>query len=445
MQSYDFEHQLVGAMMLKGDHIDAREIAGKLPAEAFENHHLRSMYRAIVSLLNKSEPVDLFTVRDIVPDDTKPLVLEVSKCISAANIRGWAKRVRQCWMLRKGAQAFRHYADLLDAAGTHNIDDIIGQVSSGLRDIQFETSEKLPQRIADLVPEYLDVLEKRLQSEASGLYLQTGIAPLDAATGGLGRSDLIIIAGRPGMGKTELAINIANGIGRRRGRGLLVSLEMSAMQVVERHIADRAGLSVGTLRTPLDMVQEQYTRLTEATGTLLEEDNYVLDGAFSVDECIAHAERLNRDGGLSFLAIDYLTLLHIPKAERHDIAIGNVTRRLKRFCTEHQVPVILLAQLNRGPESRADKRPTPGDLKDSGAIEQDADIILFPYRDEVYNAHSPLKGIAEIIIGKYRHGQTGTVYAGWHDGHFTPINQQYAAALHETGAKAIRAPDWRGK
>jgi replicative DNA helicase len=445
MESYDFEHQLVGSMMVKGDHIDCREIAGKLPAEAFENFHLKSMYQAIVTLLNKAEPIDMFTVKDAVPAATKDFVVEVAcKCSSAANIRGWAKRVRQCWMLRRGEAELKRAAELLAGAGTHDLNDRIAEVSGILSKLQFETNDKLPRRIGDLLDDYMVVLENRMKGEESGLYLKTGIQPMDDAYGGLDRTDLIVIAGRPGMGKTELAINIANSVGRQKGKGLLISMEMSDMQVVERHVADRAGLSVGTLRNPLNMIQEQYTRLTAATGTLLDEDNHVIDGSFTVDECIAHAERMNMDGGLSFLAIDYLGLIEKPTNIPEHQAIADITRKLKQFCLRNKVPVILLAQLNRGPEGRQEKRPGLGDLAKSGAIEQDADVIIFPYRDEVYDENSNMKGIAEIIIGKYRSGQPQTFYMGWKNGHFVNIDQQEAAKQYATNTKEAPKSDWRG-
>jgi len=445
MDSYDFEEQLVGAMMIQGDHIECRDVIGKLPVESFDNYHLRTMYQAITALLNKAEPLDIFTVQASVPEDTKHYVLEVAgRCKSAANIRGWAKRVRQCWMLRKGESDLIHAASLLRAAGTHDINERIAEVSGIVGKLQFETNDKLPRRIGDLLDDYMVVLENRMKGEESGLYLKTGIQAMDDEYGGFDRTDLIIIAGRPGMGKTELAINIANSIGRQKGKGLIVSMEMSDMQVVERHVADRAGLSIGALRNPLDMIQEQYTRLTAATGTLLDEHNYVIDGSFTVDECIAHAERMNMDGGLSFLAIDYLGLIAKPKAERNDIAIAEITRKLKRFTLRNKVPVILLSQLNRGVEGRPDKRPTLGDLKDSSSIEQDADVIIFPYRDEVYDDHSSMKGIAEIIVGKYRSGQPKTFYMGWRNGHFTNIDQADAARqFSENERKQEPSKEWR--
>lgn len=445
MESYEFEHQLIGSMLIKGDHIDCRDVASKLPAVAFENFHLRNMYEAIVTLLNKAEPVDMFTVQGAVPSQTKDLVLEVAaKTVSAANIRGWAKRVRQCWMIRKGIAELQEASNVLAAAGTHDINDRIAEVTGILGRLQFETNDRLPRKISDLLMDYMDVLDERLKGEESGLYLRTGIEPMDDAYGGLDRTDLIVIAGRPGMGKTELAINIANSIGRQKGRGLMISMEMSEMQVVERHIADRAGISVGAMRNPRGMNQEQYTKLTAATGMLLEEENYVLDESMSVEEIISHAERLNMDGGLSFVTIDYLGLMKKPKADRHDLAIAEITRKLKQFCLRNKVPVILLAQLNRGVEGRQDKRPTLADLKDSGAIEQDADVIIFPYRDEVYNERSEMRGIAEIIIGKYRSGQPQTFYMAWRNGHFVNIDQAEAARTAASNEReTASASSWR--
>jgi replicative DNA helicase len=445
MDSLDFEQQLVGSMMVKGDHIDCRDIAAKLPAEAFSNHHLRQIYTVICRFIDKCEPIDPFTVGAAVPEDTRDHVMTVGfKCKTAANIKAWAKLVRQCWMLRKGAADLTKAAEMLANANTQNINESIAEATGIISKLQFETTDRLPRRIGDLIPDYLNVLEERMKGAESGLYLKTGIEAMDNEYGGFDRTDLIILAGRPGMGKTELAINIANSIGRQKGRGLLMSMEMSETQVVERHIADRGGLSISALRNPLGMSQEDYTRLTGATGTLLDEDNFVMVGSFTIDEIISQAERMNMDGGLSFLAIDYLTLIDMPKAERADLAIAEVTRKLKQFCLRNKVPVVLLAQLNRNVDGRGDKRPNMGDLAGSSSIEKDADVIIFPYRDEVYHDNSDMKGIAEIIIGKYRSGEPKTFYMGWRNGHFVNIDQEAAAKQYSDNKnKEQPANDWR--
>ncbi|WP_312999600.1 DnaB-like helicase C-terminal domain-containing protein [Leclercia sp.] len=426
MDSLDFETQLVSSMMINGDHPDTHEIIGKLPEEAFANAALRDMYRAVSSLIRQCEPTDPFTVRDVVHESFREHVLAVSKsCISSSNMRAWAKRVRQAWMVRIAKQNMLEALQLLEQTNTQNINDNMREVAKLVNSLEMESNDRLPRRLSEILPDWVDVLEKRMQGVDSGLYLKVGIEPMDDKYGGFGRTDLIIIAGQPGMGKTELAVMMANYIGSQRGVGLFVSMEMSEMQVAERHIADRSNLSVGKLRNPLELTDEDYAKMSMAIAQINEQDNYVIDQTMSVDEIIAHAERLSRgEKGLAFLAVDYLGLIIKQKAERNDIAIGDITRKLKKFSLQYKVPVLLLCQLNRKVADRADKRPIIQDLRDSGSIEQDADAIIFPYRDEVHHENSRMKGIAEIIVAKYRHGEPGTFYMGWRNGHFVNVNQE---------------------
>lgn len=429
MDSLDFETQLVSSMMINGDHPDTHEIISKLPQEAFANAALRDMYRAVSSLIKQCEPTDPFTVRDVVHESFRDHVVTVStSCVSASNMRAWAKRVRQAWMIRVAKQKMIAALELLDQTNTQNINENMREVAKLVGGLEMESNDRLPRRLSEILPDWIEVLERRLQGAESGLYLKVGIEPMDEKYGGFGRTDLIVVAGQPGMGKTELAVMMANYIGLQRGVGLFISMEMSEMQVAERHIADRARLAVGKLRNPLDLTDEDYGRMSMAISELNEQDNYVIDQTMSVDEIIAHAERLSRgEKGLAFLAVDYLGLIIKQKAERNDIAIGDITRKLKKFALQYHVPVILLSQLNRNVASRADKRPIIQDLRDSGSIEQDADAIIFPYRDEVHNENSRMKGIAEIIVAKYRHGEPGTFYMGWQNGHFVNVDQQEVA------------------
>jgi replicative DNA helicase len=426
MDSLDFETQLVSSMMINGDHPDTHEIIGKLPEEAFANAALRDMYRAVSSLIRQCEPTDPFTVRDVVHESFREHVLAVSKsCISSSNMRAWAKRVRQAWMVRLAKKNMLEALQLLEQTNTQNINDNMREVAKLVSSLEMESNDRLPRRLSEILPDWVDVLEKRMQGVDSGLYLKVGIEPMDDKYGGFGRTDLIIIAGQPGMGKTELAVMMANYIGSQRGVGLFVSMEMSEMQVAERHIADRSSLSVGKLRNPLELTDEDYAKMSMAIAQINEQDNYVIDQTMSVDEIIAHAERLSRgEKGLAFLAVDYLGLIIKQKAERNDIAIGDITRKLKKFSLQYKVPVLLLCQLNRKVADRADKRPIIQDLRDSGSIEQDADAIIFPYRDEVHHETSRMKGIAEIIVAKYRHGEPGTFYMGWRNGHFVNVDQE---------------------
>jgi replicative DNA helicase len=425
MESYHFEEQLIGSMIIKAGHVDCMEIASKLPVEAFENVHLRDMYRVIVSLLTKCEAIDMFSVQDSVHEQSKDFVVDVmTRVISAANIKVWAKRVRQCWMLRKGQQDLYKAIELLRIANVETIDDCIRDAATLASGLKLETTGKLPRRLGDIMDDWLDVFEKRFQGSNSGLYLKVGIQPLDEKYGGFDRTDLIVIAGQPGMGKTELAIMMANYIGSQRGSGLFVSMEMSDTQVAERHIADFTGLPVGKLRNPLGMDNTDHGKVGQAVTELDKYENYVLDATMGVGEIIAHATNMAMgDNGLGFLCIDYLGLIKKNKAERNDLAIADITRALKGFSLQYKVPVILLSQLNRNVAGRADKRPIIQDLRDSGSIEQDADVIIFPYRDEVHDQNSKMKGTAEIIVAKYRSGEPATCYMGWRNGHFINIDQ----------------------
>lgn len=450
MESLDFETQLVSSMMINGDHPDTHEIISKLPQEAFANAALRDMYRAVSSLIAQCEPTDPFTVRNVVHESFREHVMTVStSCISSSNMRAWAKRVRQAWMIRKAKENMNAALALLDQTNTQNINENMREVAKLVNSLEMESNDRLPRRLSEILPDWIEVLERRLQGSESGLYLKVGIDPMDEKYGGFGRTDLIVIAGQPGMGKTELAVMIANYIGSQRGVGLFVSMEMSEMQVAERHIADRSTLPVGKLRNPLELTDEDYGRMSQAISEINDQDNYVIDQTMTVDEIIAHAERLSRcDKGLAFLAVDYLGLIIKQKAERNDIAIGDITRKLKKFALHYKVPVILLSQLNRNVASRADKRPIIQDLRDSGSIEQDADAIIFPYRDEVHNENSRMKGIAEIIVAKYRHGEPGTFYMGWKNGHFINVDQEevaYRVAENERNSqeKGREQKDWR--
>lgn len=450
MESLDFETQLVSSMMINGDHPDTHEIISKLPQEAFANAALRDMYRAVSSLIAQCEPTDPFTVRNVVHESFREHVMTVStSCISSSNMRAWAKRVRQAWMIRKAKENMNAALELLSQTNPQNINENMREVAKLVNSLEMESNDRLPRRLSEILPDWIEVLERRLQGSESGLYLKVGIEPMDEKYGGFGRTDLIVIAGQPGMGKTELAVMMANYIGSQRGVGLFVSMEMSEMQVAERHIADRSTLPVGKLRNPLELTDEDYGRMSQAISEINDQDNYVIDQTMTVDEIIAHAERLSRcDKGLAFLAVDYLGLIIKQKAERNDIAIGDITRKLKKFALNYKVPVILLSQLNRNVASRADKRPIIQDLRDSGSIEQDADAIIFPYRDEVHNENSRMKGIAEIIVAKYRHGEPGTFYMGWKNGHFINVDQEEVAcrvAENERNSqeKGREQKDWR--
>jgi replicative DNA helicase len=241
----------------------------------------------------------------------------------------------------------------------------------------------------------------------------TGFTDLDAKTAGLQPSDLVIVAGRPAMGKTTFALNVAVNAAKATGRpAIIFSLEMSKDQIVRRMLCSEGKVDATRMRgNNLDTTHD-WPRLIEAANVLSQTEIYVDDSSpMTPLEIRAKSRRLSSEKGLCVVVVDYLQLMHAGgrRIEIREQEISEISRNLKALAKELNVPVIALSQLNRGVESRPDKRPMMSDLRESGAIEQDADIIMFVYRDEVYNENTEDRGIAEIIIGKQRSGPVGTI------------------------------------
>jgi replicative DNA helicase len=261
------------------------------------------------------------------------------------------------------------------------------------------------------VKEAFQILHSRFENKGSVTGIPTGFTDLDEMTAGLQPSDLIIVAARPAMGKTAFSLNMAENAAMRTKKAVAVfSMEMSASQLAFRLISSVGRINQQHLRNG-DIQEEEWPRVTSAI-TLLSEAKIFIDDtpALSPSELRARCRRLKREHDLGLIVIDYLQLMQVPgNRENRATEISEISRNLKALAKELHVPVIALSQLNRSLEQRADKRPVMADLRESGAIEQDADVIMFIYRDEYYNQDSPDKGLAEIIIGKQRSGPTGSV------------------------------------
>jgi replicative DNA helicase len=254
-------------------------------------------------------------------------------------------------------------------------------------------------------------IEDLLQHEGEITGIPTGFKDFDRLTAGLQDSDLIIVAGRPAMGKTTFAMNIAEHAAITSGLAVAVfSMEMSSLQLVMRLFSSLGQIEQGRLRTG-NLDDLDWPKLTSAM-TLLKKSNIFIDETPSLSpaELRARARRLKREHDIGLIVVDYLQLMAVPGTrENRATEIAEISRALKALAKELHVPVVALSQLNRSLEQRPNKRPVMADLRESGSIEQDADLIVFIYRDEVYNQESPDKGTAEIIIGKHRNGETGTV------------------------------------
>jgi replicative DNA helicase len=417
--SIDAEQAVLGGLML--DERAWERIADKLSEDDFYRKDHRLIYRAIADLSEKNMPCDAVTlgewfdsngIAELIGGSSYVLQL-ANSTPSAANIVAYAEIVREKSILRQ----------LIDA-GTQITGDGFQPEGRSTQEI-LETAEQKVFRIAEsgargrknfvamraAVKEAFQILHQRYESKGAVTGLATGFTDLDTLTAGLQPADLIIVAARPSMGKTALAVNIAEHAALKLKKAVAIfSMEMSASQLAFRLISSLGRINQQHLRTG-DIQEEEWPRVTSAI-TLLSDAKIFIDdtAALSPGELRARARRLKREHDLGLIVIDYLQLMAVPgNKENRATEISEISRGLKALAKELNIPVIALSQLNRALEQRTDKRPVMADLRESGAIEQDADVIIFIYRDEYYNPETNEKGQAEIIIGKQRNGPTGTI------------------------------------
>ena len=417
--SIDAEQAVLGGLML--DERAWERIADKLGENDFYRKDHRLIFRAIGELSNKNLPCDAVTLGEWFEANglaelvggTSYVIQLANSTPSAANIAAYAEIVREKSILRQ----------LIDA-GTEIVGDGFQPEGRSSQEI-LETAEQKVFHIAEsgargkkgfvqmrsAVKEAFQILHQRYESKGSVTGLATGFADLDEMTAGLQPSDLIIVAARPSMGKTALAVNMAEHAALKSKKAVAIfSMEMSASQLAFRLISSLGRINQQHLRTG-DIQEEEWPRVTSAI-TLLSDAKIFIDDtpALSPAELRARARRLKREHDVGLIVIDYLQLMQVPgNKENRATEISEISRSLKAMAKEMNIPVIALSQLNRSLEQRTDKRPVMSDLRESGAIEQDADVILFIYREEVYDKESPKKGSAELIIGKQRNGPIGTV------------------------------------
>jgi len=418
-QSVEAEQAVLGGLLLVPESWD--RVADRLIESDFYRRDHQMIFRAIGELQNQSMPPDAVTlgewfesqgIAELVGGSRYILEL-ASTTPSAANITAYADIVRDKSVLRK----------LIDA-GTEITSDGFEPEGRATQAI-LEKAEMSVFRIAEAgargrqgfvpmraaVKEAFQQLQQRFENKGAITGLPTGFTDLDEITAGLQPSDLIIVAARPSMGKTALAVNIAEYAAIKTKKAVAVfSMEMSASQLAFRLISSLGRINQQHLRTG-DLQDEEWPRVTSAI-TLLGEAKIFIDDTpgLSPVELRSRSRRLKREHDLGLIVVDYLQLMAVPgNQENRATEISEITRGLKALAKELNVPVMALSQLNRSLEQRSDKRPVMADLRESGAIEQDADVILFIYRDEVYNKDSTDKGMAEIIISKQRNGPTGTI------------------------------------
>jgi replicative DNA helicase len=420
--SVEAEQSVLGGLLL--DNAAWDRIADLLAEADFYRSDHRLIYHHIVKLIERSRPADVITLAESL-ESTKDLQTVggipylsalATTTPSAANIRRYAEIVRERAILRKLAEVATEIADSAYSPMGRDANQILDEAESRVFEIA-EQGARGKQGFQDMPPLLTRVVERidMLYNRDSGSDLTgvpTGFADLDRMTSGLQPGDLVIVAGRPAMGKTSMAMNIAEHVALESGLPVgIFSMEMAGTQLVMRMLGSVGKLDQHKLRTGR-LQDEDWQRLTHAVGRLNDAPIHVDEtAALNPLELRARARRLHRQyKQLGLVVVDYVQLMSASsEGENRATELSEISRGMKALAKELNCPVVVLSQLNRSLEQRPNKRPVMSDLRESGALEQDADLILFIYRDEVYNPETADKGIAEIIIGKQRNGPIGTV------------------------------------
>ncbi|HYA38651.1 MAG TPA: replicative DNA helicase [Candidatus Methylomirabilis sp.] len=418
-QSIEAEQSVLGGLLLDNQSWD--RIADIITADDFYRREHRLIFNAISALCGESSPADVVTVTEwlersgeIEPAGGLAYIGSLANNTpSAANIVAYAAIVRENAVMRELVRVASDIGNLVYSPDGRSATELLDIAEKRIFDINEKGHRRGEfQPLNTLLSKAVDRIDQLFRSQSSITGVPTGFNDLDDMTSGLQPSDLVIIAGRPSMGKTSLAMNIAeNAAVGHKIPVAVFSMEMPGTQLALRMMASLGRINAHRVRTgKLD--DDDWPRLTSAVSLLNEAPIFIDDTpALTPMELRARARRLKREHGLGLIIIDYLQLMQSTERNEENRAteISNITRALKGLAKELDVPVIAMSQLNRSVESRQDKKPVMSDLRESGAIEQDADVILFIYRDEVYNKDSPVKGTADIIIGKQRNGPTGDV------------------------------------
>ncbi len=417
--SVEAEQSVLGGLMLSSEAWD--KVADVLVEDDFYRNDHRYIFRALAELQSKGRPCDAVTVGEWLESnellDKAGGVVYVTELANntpgASNIMAYADIVREKSVLRQLIQVSHEIAESGYRPEGRSVHDLLEMAEKHVFDIREKGARNQAGfvSIKEGVRQAFEAIEFLTGVEGSITGLPTGFDDFDQKTAGLQKTDLIIVAGRPAMGKTTFAMNIAeNAAIATEGTVAVFSMEMAAQQLTMRMLSSLGRINQQRLRTG-NLLDEDWPRLSMAMNMLGQTKIFVDETpALSPTELRARCRRLKREHGLDLVVIDYLQLMQVPgKNENRATEISEISRSLKALAKELQVPVVALSQLNRSLEQRPNKRPVMADLRESGAIEQDADLIVFIYRDEVYNEDTPDKGKAEIIIGKQRNGSTGMV------------------------------------
>lgn len=437
--SIEAEQAVLGALMLSSEQWD--NVAERLQPTDFYNFAHRTIYEQMIELVRNHQPIDLITLDQALKNKGVlqevggfAYLAELSKNTpSVANVLTYADIISERAIRRELIAAGNKIAEISYQPKGMSVKDVLDEAERAVFHIAEKrtSSDEGPKNIDAILLDTLARIELLAASKNNGgvTGVTTGFSDLDKKTAGLQPSDLVIVAARPSMGKTTFAMNLCenaslvdidemdeqgNVIGKKPNKPVLIfSLEMPADQIMMRMLASLSRVDQTKIRTGQVSDDEDWSKISSTMAILQERRNIYIDDSSGLTptELRSRARRVYREnGGLSLIMVDYLQLMRAPGfADNRTLEIAEISRSLKALAKELEVPVVALSQLNRSLEQRADKRPVNSDLRESGSIEQDADLIMFIYRDEVYHDNSDLKGIAEIIIGKQRNGPIGRV------------------------------------
>lgn len=417
--SQEAEQAVLGGLLLNNEAWD--EVAERVGPKDFYRKEHRLIFQVVDQLVEEEKPCDLVTVSQALThrgelDDVGGMTYLsdlARNTPSAANINAYADIVRERSILRQLIQVSHGIAEQsFNPKGTPSL-EILDAAESAIFEIAEQQKKGSgPQDIKTVLKKAVDRIDELYKNKNSLTGLTTGFEELDKMTSGLQPSDMVVVAGRPSMGKTTFAMNLCENVALKAHKPVLVfSMEMPADAIVMRMLSSLGRINQTSIRSGrLD--QDDWPRITSAIQMLSEQKFFIDDTpALSPLELRTRARRVAREcgGQLGMIMIDYLQLMQVPGADSRVNEISEISRSLKGLAKELNCPVVALSQLNRSLEQRPNKRPVMSDLRESGAIEQDADVIMFLYRDEVYNQDTTEKGIGEVIIGKQRNGPIGIV------------------------------------
>ncbi|MBX6753536.1 MAG: replicative DNA helicase [Thermorudis peleae] len=415
------EQAVLGSLLIDRDAII--RVASFLRPDDFYRSSHRFIYEAILTLYNRRIPPDFVTVVDELERTNRleacggvSYLTELLQVVpSAVHVEYYGRIVERTATMRRlteaGAEIIKiGYSEHLD------VEEALEQAERAIFNVSQRRTTRDFVTVGDVLEQYFDKLDYIQQHRGEVLGVPTGYTDLDKLTGGLQRSDLIILAARPSVGKTSFQLGIAHNAATKHGKTVAIfSLEMSAEQLVQRLLAMETGVDTHRLR--LGYIDEQeWDLISRAFGRLAQAPIFIDDTpGISVMELRSKARRLMAEHGLDLLIVDYLQLMQARRTDNRVQEISEISRGLKELARELNVPVLALSQLSRAVETRTDHRPLLSDLRESGSLEQDADVVIFIYREELYHPDTDKRGIAEVIVAKHRNGPTDTVYLRFFD------------------------------